>query len=118
MLAMAQLFARACAAAALGGFEPNDTAMLLGRGKKGTWARSTCIAEHVGMDCCAGTNSGMGLAMVFFCWLLLRCVGAGGGGDGFHVLLKPAVGMGGCFAVSHRPSCYSLPLDTPAVETS
>lgn len=61
--------------------------------------------------------SGMGLAMVTFCWLLLRCVGAVGGADGFHVLVTSAVGIGDCFAVTHRPSSYSLPLDTPAVET-
>ena len=93
------------------GFEPNYTATLLGRSTKGTWAHGTCIAEHVDVDGCGGTNSGMQLHMVTFSWLLLRCVGAMGGADGFYVLATSAVGMGGCFPVGHRPSSYSLPLD-------
>ena len=64
MLAVAQLFVRACTLLLWAGFGPNYSATLLGRGTKGTWARSTCIAEHLDMDCCAGTNSGMWLAMV------------------------------------------------------
>ena len=93
------------------GFEPNYTATLLGRSTKGTWAHGTCIAEHVDVDGCGGTNSGMQLHMVTFSWLLLRCVGAMGGADRFYVLATSAVGMGGCFPVGHRPSSYSLPLD-------
>ena len=70
MLAVAQIFVRHVLPLLRAGFEPNYSATLLGRGTKGTWARSTCIAEHVEVHCRAGTNSGLRLAMVTFSGLL------------------------------------------------
>ena len=83
LLAVAQHFARACAAAALGrphALSLRHAARAQSKGRPGLAALALPSMHDV--DCCAGTNSGVRLALVYVSWLILRCVGAVGGADG------------------------------------
>ena len=83
MLAVAHHFARACTAAALGrphALSLRHAARAQSKGRPGLAALALPSMHDV--DCCAGTNSGVRLALVYVSWLLLRCVGAVVGADG------------------------------------
>ena len=81
------------------------------------WARSTCIGDVLALTLCAGRTSGMQLALVDFCWLLLRCVGAVGRADGYQVVAPSGVSRCGRFAGWTRPCGHERGSDAPAVQS-
>ena len=77
------------------------------------WARRTCIGDVLALTLCAGRTSGARLALVTFCWFLLRCVGAVGRADGSQVVGTYGVSRCGRFAGWTRPCGHVR--ETPVV---
>ena len=76
-----------------GGLVAYNTAMVLGLAKS-SWVGSWHVHRRCGgAECCACMTSGVRLAVVIFCCLLLRCVGAVGGADGSDVVASSGVSM-------------------------
>ena len=100
-----------------GGLVAYNTAMVLGLAKS-SWVGSWHVHRRCGgAECCACMTSGVRLAVVIFCCLLLRCVGAVGGADGSDVVAISGVSMGGRFAGWTRPCGHERGSDAPAVQS-
>ena len=71
----------------------------------------------MGAICCAGTNSGIRLALVFLSWFLLHRVGEMGSADGSDAVATSGVSMSGRFIGWMQPHGLKRRSDALAVES-